>query len=100
MRFSWTGLILTPLLVPVIFSMIGAALLSSRRGQPGGGISGPADPGLRRILWRHDISLPALPVSALFVEASDGFQGLPGGTAAGVPHVRAIDMAGMEKQRS
>ena len=34
------------------------------------------------------------------MEASDGFQGLPGGTAAGVPHVRAIDMAGMEKQRS
>jgi hypothetical protein len=29
MRFSWTGLILAPLLVPVMFSMIGAAMLSS-----------------------------------------------------------------------
>jgi hypothetical protein len=28
-RFSWTGLILAPLLVPVMFSMIGAAMLSS-----------------------------------------------------------------------
>ncbi len=29
MRFSWTGLILAPLQVPVMFSMIGAAMLSS-----------------------------------------------------------------------
>jgi hypothetical protein len=29
MRFSWTGLILAPLLVPVMFSMIGAVMLSS-----------------------------------------------------------------------
>jgi hypothetical protein len=29
MRFSWTGLILAPLLVPVMFSVIGAAMLSS-----------------------------------------------------------------------
>ena len=29
MRFSWTGLILAPLLVPMVFSMIGAAMLSS-----------------------------------------------------------------------
>jgi hypothetical protein len=29
MRFSWTGLILAPLLVPVMFSMIGAAMPSS-----------------------------------------------------------------------
>jgi hypothetical protein len=28
MRFSWTGLILAPLLVPVMFSMIGAPMLS------------------------------------------------------------------------
>jgi hypothetical protein len=31
MRFGWTGLILAPLLVPVMFSMIGAITLSSRR---------------------------------------------------------------------
>ena len=29
MRFSWTGVILAPLLVPVIFGLIGAAMLSS-----------------------------------------------------------------------
>jgi hypothetical protein len=29
MRFSWTGLILAPLLVPVMFSMIAAPMLSS-----------------------------------------------------------------------
>jgi hypothetical protein len=29
MRFSWTGLMLAPLLVPVMFSMIGAPMLSS-----------------------------------------------------------------------
>jgi len=29
LRFSWTGLILAPLLVPMVFSMIGAAMLSS-----------------------------------------------------------------------
>jgi hypothetical protein len=29
MRFGWIGLILAPLLVPVMFSMIGAAMLSS-----------------------------------------------------------------------
>ena len=29
MRFSWTGLILAPLLVPLMISMIGAAMLSS-----------------------------------------------------------------------
>jgi len=28
MRFSWTGLILAPLLVPVMFSVIGAPMLS------------------------------------------------------------------------
>ena len=28
MRFSWTGVILAPLLVPVMFSMIGAPMLS------------------------------------------------------------------------
>jgi hypothetical protein len=31
MRFSWTGLILAPLLVPVIFSVIGTAMLSFPR---------------------------------------------------------------------
>jgi hypothetical protein len=31
MRFSWTGLIVAPLVVPVMFSMIGAAMLSSPR---------------------------------------------------------------------
>src|SRR5215471_4569017 len=29
MRFSWTGLVLAPLLVPMVFSMVGAAMLSS-----------------------------------------------------------------------
>jgi len=29
MRFSWTGLIVAPFLVPVTFSMIGASMLSS-----------------------------------------------------------------------
>jgi hypothetical protein len=29
MRFSWTGLVLAPLLVPMVFSMIGATMLSS-----------------------------------------------------------------------
>ena len=97
MRFSWTGQVLAPLLVPMVFSIIGAAMVSSPQEA---GISSLADPGLRHILWCHDISLAALPVSALFVEASDGVQGLPGGTAVGGTRVRAIDMAGMEKQRS
>jgi hypothetical protein len=39
-------------------------------------------------------------VSALFVGAADCVQGLPAGTAVGGAYVRAIDMAGMEKQRS
>ena len=29
MRFSWTGLILAPLLVPLMFSLVGAAMMSS-----------------------------------------------------------------------
>lgn len=97
MRFSWAGLILAPLLVPVMLSMIGAAMLSSPQE---GANPGSADPGLRHILCCYDLSLRALPVSALFVEASDGVHRLPGGTGAGGARVRAIDMASMEKQRS
>jgi len=78
MRFSWTGQVLAPLLVPMVFRMIGAAMVSSPQEA---GISSLADPGLRHILWCHDIPPRALPVSALFVEASDRVHGLPGGTA-------------------
>jgi len=46
MRFSWTGLILTPLLVPVMFSMIGAPMLSPlQEGGNGARVSDPAYPG-------------------------------------------------------
>jgi hypothetical protein len=71
----------------------------SRRGPAAAGVSYPAGPGLHRVLRHHDIPLPALPVSALFVAADDGLQGLPAWLGAGRGGVRAADVDGLEEQR-
>jgi hypothetical protein len=85
---SWTGLILAPLLVPVTFS---AVLQSSFQGdRPVLLFLLLLD--LHRVLQHHDIPLPALPVSTLFVAANDKLQGLPAGTVAGCGGVRTADV--------
>jgi hypothetical protein len=97
MRFSWTGLILAPLLVP---AMLSAALASSFQGdRPVLVFLLLTGPGVHRVLRHHDIPLPALPVSTLFVATNDELQGLPAGTGAGRGGVRAADVVRLEKQR-
>ena len=82
MRFGWTGLILAPLLVPVAGDVQRAAEFLAR-GPAGAVVSITAGSRLHRVIRHHDIPLPALPVSILFVAANDKSQGLPAGTGAG-----------------
>ena len=61
-------------------------------GRPLAGIPDHAGRGLHRVLWQHDIALPALPVLALFGAANDWLQGLPAWNGAGRIGIRIADI--------
>jgi hypothetical protein len=71
----------------------------ARRRPPGSGVPDTADPWLYRVLRQHDVSLPALPVSAVVMAAADGPQGLPARARARRGGADTADSDGMEKQR-
>jgi hypothetical protein len=97
MRFTWTGLILAPLLVPVLFSV--AFVSFSQGARPEFGVPDTAGPGLHRVLRRATIFL-FLPCPFLLSlwRPITGFKVcLLGGTGSGRDGVRTGDVDGVEK---
>jgi hypothetical protein len=86
MRFSWTSLLLAPLLVPLMFSAVFPEFV--RYEQPGTLVPNPDDTELHHLLRHDDVPLPTRAVSSFPVAAADGPERLPAGPGAGCGGVR------------
>src|SRR5437660_3973572 len=58
----------------------------------------PVGPELCRLLWHHNIPLPAHAISAFLVATDDRLKGLPARLGAGHGGVCAADIVGVEEQ--
>jgi hypothetical protein len=70
------------------------------RGRHLASIRDSAGRGLHRVLWHHNIALPALPVLALFGATNDRLQGLPAWVGARRSGIRIVDIDCLGQQWS
>jgi hypothetical protein len=97
MRFSWTGLILAPLLVPTIFS---AAVLSFQESNGALLFVGFLVLMVPSCIISYCTTIflcLAFNVSPFLVAADDGLKGLPARSSAGHADVRPANVDGLEK---